>query len=548
VLKRNVKDHWVLILLGGLALFAMVSALPMTTLRAEEPRRAIVAIEMLWSGNFVVPQIHGWPYYNKPPLFNWILASFFRVFGSTAEWVVRLPSLLAFFSTAYLTFRLAARYIDRQTGVVAGLFLLTFGDLLYYGTLTSGEIDLFFTLVTFLQVSMIFRGFETRRYTGMFVGSWLLAAVGVLTKGLPAIVFQVLTIGMMAVRSGNWRILVGWRHFLGIGLFLGLLAGYFLAYARQADPLPYLMNLIFEASDKSALETGGLKMAVNAISFPVNLAKALLPWSIFGVYLWSRSRRAALMTNPLLAFAFWFIVVNIPVYWLTDTFKSRYLYPFMPFMAIVLADLFQHRQPVSGTLDKFVQTVLATVVCLVPLVMLALPFLPGFPDFHSAGWKAIGLCLAGGAITWAYFKRADLRIYMVAGALLVARLGYNEFYLPVLQAKASNMAYREKVEKMVAFAGDVPVSLGGGFIPDTLEWKLGPVGSVRQVILRPPLVSFSIPYYYARTTGHLLTFETQLRPDRYYLLTDRLADSLGVSPVYRFPEPLLKKDLVLARK
>ena len=156
--------------------------------------------------------------------------------------------------------------------------------------------------------------------------------------------------------------------------------------------------------------------------------------------------------------------------------------------------------------------------------------------------------MAGGAIAWAYLKRPDLRIYAVAGALLVVRLGYNEFYLPVLQAKASNMAYRAKVEKMVAFAGDVPVALGGGFIPDTLEWKLGPMGTVRHIIRRPPLMSFSIPYYYARTTGQLLTFETQLRPDRYYLLTDRLADSLGVEPVYRFPEPLLKKDLVLARK
>ena len=49
-------------------------------LMAEEPRRSIIAIEMLKSGDFAIPHIYGEIYYNKPPLYNWLIAGSMAIF------------------------------------------------------------------------------------------------------------------------------------------------------------------------------------------------------------------------------------------------------------------------------------------------------------------------------------------------------------------------------------------------------------------------------------------------------------------------------------
>ena len=39
----------------------------------DEAIRSLVALEMKLSGNLITPTLHGEYYYNKPPLYNWIL-------------------------------------------------------------------------------------------------------------------------------------------------------------------------------------------------------------------------------------------------------------------------------------------------------------------------------------------------------------------------------------------------------------------------------------------------------------------------------------------
>ena len=66
----------------------------MLPLFADEPTRALVAIEMMFSDNYWVPTIQGEFYYNKPPLYNWIIAGLFTVTGSMSEFIFRLPSVI----------------------------------------------------------------------------------------------------------------------------------------------------------------------------------------------------------------------------------------------------------------------------------------------------------------------------------------------------------------------------------------------------------------------------------------------------------------------
>ncbi|MGH9785151.1 MAG: ArnT family glycosyltransferase, partial [Terriglobia bacterium] len=56
----------------------------------DEARYADVARGMLLSGDYVTPRLFGEPWFEKPPLYYWIAAQFFRL--SANEQTARLPS------------------------------------------------------------------------------------------------------------------------------------------------------------------------------------------------------------------------------------------------------------------------------------------------------------------------------------------------------------------------------------------------------------------------------------------------------------------------
>lgn len=60
----------------------------------QEGRRALVALETLMRGNWLVPRLMGSPFFTKPPFYYWLQAATFTVIGP-ADWASRLPSVLA---------------------------------------------------------------------------------------------------------------------------------------------------------------------------------------------------------------------------------------------------------------------------------------------------------------------------------------------------------------------------------------------------------------------------------------------------------------------
>ena len=101
----------VFILLYVLSVFINWSVLP---LDGEEPRRAIVSIEMLQSGNYISPTVFGWTYLNKPPVYNWIMSFLMFLFGTREESVVRLPSLVFFTAVGLFSLRVFKKIFSKK--------------------------------------------------------------------------------------------------------------------------------------------------------------------------------------------------------------------------------------------------------------------------------------------------------------------------------------------------------------------------------------------------------------------------------------------------
>lgn len=90
---------------------------------ADEPRFALVAKQMVESGQWLFPFRGGEIYPDKPPMFMWGIALGYLITGSMRV-AFLLPSLLAGLGCIALIYDIARRIWDRATAFRAGLFLL----------------------------------------------------------------------------------------------------------------------------------------------------------------------------------------------------------------------------------------------------------------------------------------------------------------------------------------------------------------------------------------------------------------------------------------
>lgn len=484
-------------------------------LRNEEGRRAIVSMEMVAMDEYIVPHLQGVPYYNKPPLYNWVLAGTFLLFNNASEFFLRLPGALSFLATALVLFLFAKKYVGRETALLMAGAYLTIADLLFYGSINAGEIDLFYSCLVVLQALLIFHFREKESYLSLFVLTYVLTAIGVLTKGLPSIAFQGLTLAVYFIVTKRFLKLFSWQHFLGILIFLLLTGGYFYLYSTRNEVTGYLVNLFKQASQRTANEYGFTDTVLTTLFFPVYLFRYLLPWSLFVVFLFIKAVRKSLFRNRFIAFCTIFILANIPLYWTAPELRIRYIYMFFPFFAAILVyaarEAFGSGYRPGTWVSKFIlgTIMLAGAGC---FVLLFLPF-----EKHLASVACLGL--AGASLLflgiWAWSKTTGTQVaWVLVLALAIGRIGYDVAGLPYTQKK---LRFRDITNDMLNLCDNCDIHLTGG--PMTLMPDISLMGKTffRDTLYIPQEIPYQVPYYFTLKTGKILTFEEETERGMHYI-------------------------------
>ena len=478
-------------------------------LEFEEPRRALVALEMGLRGDLVVPTTNGALYLNKPPLFAWLLLGLMRLNGAGEAWL-RLPTVLSFL-LAGAALAAAARPLGRTTALLAPVLFFTFGDLLFYGTLHA-DIDLFFTLLVTLQALAIF-GLEQRgRPLALFAVSYLLAAIAFLTKSYPALAFQALTLVAWLVAARRARWLFSWQHLAGLAVFLALAGGYFLLYAQRADAGRYLLRLLLDSSERTVVASrhGAGALVVQLVTFPLTLAKGCLPWSLFAGLLFLPAFRARVRAEPLLRFAAIFVAANALPYWLSPGTRPRYLFPLLPFVALLLAAALPHLAE-RGVYARAARWALGIALALGAAAALALPLVP--PAWrlveHPWAWFPGAVALAGAAVAFWRARTLPGRVLALALALALGRVEY-DLVVPALRRERSGATFlREVADDLYRDHRGARIFLAGA---EKVEERriplLGGTASFPQREWFPTELSF----YYSARRGELLEYATAPRP------------------------------------
>ena len=204
----------------------------------DEGRYTAVALQMLESGDWLVPRLSDHQeHLTKPPLYYWAVATSIAAFGAN-EWSVRLPNALAFLLTGFAVLALGQVFVPRRPWLPAFLWGTSLMSVLGANLATTDTMLALFETLTVLCFVRAERAGDAR---GWFVAMWASAGLAFLTKGPPGLLPMLALVAWRIVAGRPVRALFPWQGlvafaFGGIAWFVWLvcvhpnLLSYFAGY------------------------------------------------------------------------------------------------------------------------------------------------------------------------------------------------------------------------------------------------------------------------------------------------------------------------------
>lgn len=203
---KNKKLFWIMLGITAFIIFFNLGAFPLFD--PDEPVYAETPKEMIVFGDFVSPRIYGEYWYDKPPMFYWLVAASFKIFGVN-EFAARFPSALLGILCVMLVYRSGSRIFGQTAGIAGALVLATSIEYFYVAKAAVTDI----TLTLFLTAALL--SFLEKRYYLLY----LFAALATVTKGPIGLLFPGAIIFFYFLATKNWNELKSMKIPAGILLY-----------------------------------------------------------------------------------------------------------------------------------------------------------------------------------------------------------------------------------------------------------------------------------------------------------------------------------------
>jgi 4-amino-4-deoxy-L-arabinose transferase-like glycosyltransferase len=403
---------------------------------------------MVESGDWLVPQYEGQPFFDKPVLTYWLMAASMWHLGP-GPGVARLVPALAALGVVLVTVWVGTLVFDRRSALAGGVVLATTLAFLSFARVAMSDMPL--TLWTTLAVGLGVRACRSgaRPWTVPLLGAVL--GLGFLTKGPIALLVPGLAL-LILLRENRGRprrfgfgsVLVAAVAFAVLGL------GWFVLVYRRLGPEPLAYFFLRENLQRFAGEAYDVGRPP-WFYLPAYLAEGL-PWSPFlPVALW-RLLRGPGREDPDRAssrfLAVWAALVFV-VLSLSRGKVDYYLLPVYPALSLLLGRYFASI-PWRGLDRVWARGVLGLMAAAIALVLLRPPRVP---EAWLPGVGARGLLMAVLLASVAAFLLVALRptagrvAVALATSPVAAWLVVVFFFLPAFAAAQPNRAIAADVAR-----------------------------------------------------------------------------------------------------
>jgi hypothetical protein len=326
----------ILFLLIFLSFFAHLGDAPLFD--ADEGAYSEVTREMMVHQDFTVALLNGMPFFHKPPLFYWAQAASMKILGQN-ELALRLPSAIAALLWVVSVFLFARRFYDTATAWYGALFMS--GSLLitFIGRAATPEVllNLFLTL-TLLNIYRFYHSGNRRH----IYWSFMFAALGVLTKGLIALLLPVaVSFTFFGIRK-RWKdLMVLFSNPVGLIVF-GLIVipwylGEFILRGKA------LFDDLFLLQGLENLSYNFIGESLPYYAYPIFILIGLLPFTAIFIRAFFHIRK--LLTDDLMKFLLlWFVLalLFLPLSPPKSVFSIAYGFPPLFIIMARTADIFYH--------------------------------------------------------------------------------------------------------------------------------------------------------------------------------------------------------------
>jgi 4-amino-4-deoxy-L-arabinose transferase-like glycosyltransferase len=302
-------------------------------LRGEEGRRVLPAVEMLKTGNWVLPRIADQDYYNKPPGINWLVAASFVLTGEQSELTARLPSVI--FALIFVTFLIwmPIPWVDLEARLIGAIIFLTNTAIIEKGRLI--EIEMVYITLTGIAM-LLWLNLWSRNSPGwlLWIAPSVVLAFGMLVKGPFILLFFYCVVVAVLYYSRRMKSLFSIWHIIGLGIsLLPFCVWLWLAFQRtSASKMSTQMTgqLLIRIIGNPDIRYWGNNFVREFITF--------LPWLVFLPMLWSRkvTSRIAPQYEAIFRGSRLGIVIGFCVISLMPKMEARYTMPLIPLVSVLL--------------------------------------------------------------------------------------------------------------------------------------------------------------------------------------------------------------------
>ena len=326
-------EVWLLVLIVAVLYLTRLDTI---TIRGEESRRARIGIEMLESGDWIVPRQQGVPFLSRPPLQNWVIVGLGRVLGSIDVWAIRLPSVISLLGVVLLIYGYSRTFLSRFGSFTAAVAFASMAQVMELGRL--GETEMMFTLLVAGSLLIWHWGFgRCWPATATWMAAYFLVALGTLAKGPQAPAYFVASVGLFLLLTGRWRFALSGAHLAGIITFIVVWGAWQVPFAKE---IGYAETLAIYVQDVGFrfVDTSWITILKHLAEFPLEVfLGCMLPWSLLLLpYINPDFRRAIGPARGNVMFLACVIGVTFPTVWLVPGGRTRYFLPIYPCFALLI--------------------------------------------------------------------------------------------------------------------------------------------------------------------------------------------------------------------
>ena len=325
------KIFWLLLIFASIYILGNIGTGSLSTW--DEALYANLSRNIVRTGDWLIMRQGAKPWFDKPPLYMWCTAVFYKIFGVN-EFSTRLTSGIFGVASILLLYLFGKRIADKMTGLLSGLILLALPHYVHFSKM--GMMDVPVTFFTLLTLYLFWLGQEREKY--LFYSGAILC-VSYLIKGFAAFL-PLLIIVTYAILSNNIRFVLKRQFVFGTALAFSVIFIWHLVQFLLAGPVAlkgYFAFHIFQRAT-SALEghKGGLDYYIRVIF------KKNMPWSImiftsvfYAAYKCFKDKDKRLVFLLSWAFVTYFLygAVRTKLHW--------YIMPIYPALALLSAFLLE---------------------------------------------------------------------------------------------------------------------------------------------------------------------------------------------------------------